>query len=850
MKYTFTLIVACLAYFSNAQADSTKVHADSLETVLINLSSDDLEQDAQNQDISNLLQSSRDVFLSQAGYNFSGARYRVRGYSTDQYTVMMNGVRMNQAETGYAIYSLWGGLNDVTRYPEVKNGISSNDYTFGSIAGYSNKDLRASAYRKGSRFSYAIANRAYRHRIMLTHSTGMMANGWAITASASARWSQEGYVEGTYYSAASYFLSIEKKINDKHSIGLSGFGANTVTGRAGIARQDVYDLTSNNYYNPYWGYQTSEITGEQQKRNSRVRTTHVPSVFLTHYWTINKQSSLTTSLYGSYGKYGNTALNWYDAKNPRPDYYKYLPAYYEQDYPTTAAQLTNQWTSNDPSVTQVNWDAFYNANRKNLYYQEDVDGVAGNNLEFNRSKYIVQEYRSDPLRYGINSVYKKKFENSLNVVAGLNVDQYVSHNFKVIDDLLGGDYWVDIDQFAEQTYSDPDRVQSNIDTPNRLVKEGDKFGYNYDMHINNQRVFGQVDQWGKKVDWYAGLELSHTVFYRDGLWANGKFPENSKGKSDKANFFNYGVKAGAVYKVTGRHFITGNALYQTRAPFAKNSFISAETRNDLVPNLKSTEIMSGDLNYEVRYPNFRSRATVYFSQVNNQTTSRLYYHDEYKNFVNYIMTGVNQQYTGVELGLEGTLANVIVVNGAFSTGQFIYTSRPNATVSVRNSAELLDENRTVYLKNYKIGGMPQTAASIGIKYNSPKYWFIGLSFNWFTNIYLDPNPDRRTEAAVSKYIESDPQWGEVLDQEVIHDLDHNKFFDNNYTVNGYAGVSFKIKETYLRLNATVNNIFNNKSFCTGGYEQLRYDSSNINKFPPKYGYMYGTQYFIMLTYQF
>jgi hypothetical protein len=37
---------------------------------------------------------------------------------------------------------------------------------------------------------------------------------------------------------------------------------------------------------------------------------------------------------------------------------------------------------------------------------------------------------------------------------------------------------------------------------------------------------------------------------------------------------------------------------------------------------------------------------------------------------------------------------------------------------------------------------------------------------------------------------------------------------------------------------------------TGGFEQLRYDTQNIGKFPPKLGYMYGLNYFVMATLRF
>ncbi|MCB9178364.1 MAG: hypothetical protein H6590_02940 [Flavobacteriales bacterium] len=56
-----------------------------------------------------------------------------------------------------------------------------------------------------------------------------------------------------------YYLSAEHKINDKHSVSFSGFGAPIVQGRSGVAVQEAYDLAGTSYYNPNWGYQDGKI---------------------------------------------------------------------------------------------------------------------------------------------------------------------------------------------------------------------------------------------------------------------------------------------------------------------------------------------------------------------------------------------------------------------------------------------------------------------------------------------------------------------------------------------------------------------------------------------------------------
>ena len=277
--------------------------------------------------ISGLLQSSRDVFAGTAGFNFSTARFKIRGYESDKTMILINGIPMNDLESGFGTWYKWGGLNDVTRYSETKNWISENPYHFGGIGGYSNINAKASDVRKGHRISYAATNRAYSHRPMYTYGTGMQANGWAFAFSTSARYSNEGYIDGTFYEAFSYYLSAEKQFNKSHNLNLTIIGAPSRTGRGNISVLETYELSGYPYYNSNWGYQTL-ADGSQIKRNSRTTDSHMPIIALSHDWKINEKSGLKSSIYTNFGKYGQTALNWYDAKDPRPDYYKYLPSYY------------------------------------------------------------------------------------------------------------------------------------------------------------------------------------------------------------------------------------------------------------------------------------------------------------------------------------------------------------------------------------------------------------------------------------------------------------------------------------------------------------------------------------------
>jgi hypothetical protein len=668
---------------------------------------------------------------------------------------------------------------------------------------------------------------------MISGSTGMMENGWAFTVSGSRRWAQEGYFEGTFYDAWGYFLSAEKKINKKHSIGLIAFGAPSKKGKSGISVQESYDLSGNNFYNPYWGYQNGEV------RNSRVSNYHKPKFLLNHYWQIDDKQKLTSGINYSFGRGSSTRLNWYDAADPRPDYYKYLPSYWT-DNEDMFNSLTDMWQSNDVG-TQLDWDQYYFANGKNLYTVNNVDGVAENDVTGNRSKYIVEETRTDVQQYGANSTYSNQLTEKIKLTSALNLRWYKGHHYQVVADLLGGDYWLDIDQFAERDFADEDIAQNDLDNPNNIVGVGDQIGYDYTASINNYDIFGQADFVYSRFDAFASAKLSYSEFWRTGNRRNGKFPTDSYGDAPKQQFVDYAVKAGATWKITGRNFVIANVLAMTEAPYFWDAYISPRTRDHVIDDLKSEKIYSGDLSFVHRSPFVDARLTAYYTDFRDQIKNRSFYHDELNSYVNYIMQGVNKLNYGLEFGIEVKVTPTWTVNAAGSWGKFIYNSRPTVTIAQDNDSEIIAEDRTVYIENYHVGNMPELAASVGIKYSSPHYWFAGIDLNYFDNTYLDFSPDRRTVEAVADYVVTDPQWEQLLTQQVV---------DPAYTLNFFGGKNFKIGDYYTGITLSVNNVLDYTDQSIGGFEQYRYDTGNIDKFPPKYFYMYGRTYFLNVYFRF
>ena len=380
------------------------------------------------QDRVTLLTSSRDPFLSASGYVFSTARFRNRGYDSPYNEQMLNGVGMNDLNSGYSAWSLWGGLNDVTRQQQTSLSFEPIASGFG-IAGVTNNiTIRPSLFGLQHRLTYSNSNRTYSNRFAYTYTSGERKDGWSLAASVARRIGngQYSYVRGQYYDAWSYFLGVEKKLDEMNSISLIALGAPTRRGVASATTQEVYDLVGSNFYNPNIGRQGGKW------RNARERRNHEPIIQLAHYYSnLAKTLNINTTLSYRFGKNAYSALNWYNAPDPRADYYRYLPSYFTrmadlngQDA-STAAIYEELWKS-DPNVRYINWDRLYEVNRGNLTTVKDA---AGRTLATGRKAlYMIEDRHTDQREFAWATSANWIPKNWLELTVGVNFRRHPTEN--------------------------------------------------------------------------------------------------------------------------------------------------------------------------------------------------------------------------------------------------------------------------------------------------------------------------------------------------------------------------------------------------------------------------------------
>lgn len=806
----------------------------------VTLSEDEgVQTDGQN--ISNLLTASRDPFGSVAFFNFAVAGYRQRGYDWEQQDVYLNGVPMNDLERGNASFSDWSGLNDVFRIRDNNFNLEPGDLTFGGLSGAVLIDTRASKQRKQLQVGYAISNRQYRHRLMATYSTGMMKGNWAVSMSFSRRWAQEGFVAGTSFDSYSYFLSVEK-IMGKHSLNLTVLGTPLKRGKAAPVADQIFEVTGNPYINSNWGYQ------DGAKRNARMDNFHQPIGVLTWEVKPNAKTTFITAVSFQAGRRGTTGFDWFNATDPRPDYYRYLPEYYYDD--SVRNEAVSQFYTGNADAFQVDWQRLYDANRNNLDSVQDANGVVGNTVVGRRSNYVIQETRFDSKKVNANIALQTTAGNHLTINAALAYQYEQVNNFKVINDLLGGDFFVDVNQFAQRQFpGDSAAFQNDLDNPNRILKVGDRYGYDYDNIYHKPSFFLQAVADFSHVNFFLSAENSVSMYYRRGNMRNGLFPQTSAGNSTMLKFFNYSVKGGLTVKLNGRNFLTANGVLMTKAPLFKDVFLSPRTRNDIAAGVQNELIYGCEAGYVLKSPRVKARATFFFTEFKNKMETRSYFSSAANSFVNFTLNGIQTRHIGGEAGIEASIWKGISLNAAASYGDYSYTARPTATITRDNDASILSSGETVFMNGLKVSGTPQLAANIGLRYNSPWFWFVSLNFNYFDKMYIDIIEPRRTSEAVELVDYGSPKWNETMQQER---------FPSAYTLDFFGGYSWKLDKTfkslkkpmYLVLNVGVSNLTNNqfKKFGFETYRQLEGDLLAPNQ-PSRYLFAQGVNYFISLAWR-
>lgn len=570
-----------------------------------------------NKEFPEILKYTPSIYATKTGGGFGDARVYVRGFDSDNVGVLINGIPVNDMESGKVYWSNWAGLSDVTSNQQVQRGLGASRLALSSVGGTINIVTKSTDAQKGGSVYSGIGNNGYRKQ-SFSVSTGLLDNGWAVTL-AGAHTYGDGYIQATNFDGYSYFLNISKKINDKHTLVFNAFGApqwhNQRSNKHTV--QEFRDHQMGTRWNSDFGYRNGKIYNIGYAYNYY----HKPQISLNHYWKINDKSMLSTQIYASMSTGGGRRVYGADKD--------WLSLEYPSGKPKDNSALTPEGYFDFDYVIQQN-----------------AASTVG-------STCIIANGINSHQWYGALSTFTTKMYG-IKFTAGFDGRFYNGLHAYQIEDLLGGDYFLD---------------SKNINRPaNTMLKKGDYINYHYNGQVLWLGLFGQAEYVTDQYSGFLSIAAASKSYRRIDYFQY--TPDDQK--SPWYDFLPWNVKGGFNYKITENHNVFVNGGYIKKAPTFRNSFLNyTNTYNE---GVKYETIITAELGYgytskilnvhlNIFRTNWLDKGLV--KNLNGQTAN---------------IPNINALHQGVELEAAYKPTPKLSIKGMASYGDYVWTDDVNFTL--------------------------------------------------------------------------------------------------------------------------------------------------------------------------
>ncbi|MBR4263690.1 MAG: carboxypeptidase-like regulatory domain-containing protein [Paludibacteraceae bacterium] len=685
----------------------------------------EIEERLAGQEFPEVLKNTPGVHANGQGGGWGDSEIWMRGFDNTNIATMINGVPMNDMEGGTIYWSNWQGLGDVTSVMQTQRGMGASKVSAPSIGGTINIVTRGIDAKKGGSLSYSMGNDGY-NKVSFSVSTGLLKSGWAITVMASRTWG-DGYIQGTGFQGYSYFANISKRINDKHQLSLTGFGApqwhwTRPSGNSGALTlaewNNVRKYMTNGMdfrrYNPSYGYDSK---GKQKGTN--YNQYHKPHISLNHVWQIDYKSSLSTAVYVSIGRgFGNTA-----EASPYSEY-----AYSDLTRGAYNGVLTTTFRRDDGSFDYAAVEAL------------NAASTTGSQL-------VLAENRNDHNWYGLVSTYNNKFlENTLDLTAGIDVRYYQGIHSAVISDLLSGEYFID----ATRANSVDPANNVNRNDPNWTYKKqnvGEVVYRDYTGHVMQEGAFATLEYTNNGLSAFVNGSLSYTNYWRVDRF----YYDEAHKKSGVIGYLGGTIKGGVNYNFNPNHNAFVNVGFISRAPKFNGAFMTSNTSHAFNRNAKNEKIASVEIGYGFHNKFVNIMLNGYYTRWMDKTMSRSTTLDNQSNgYIN--MNGVGAQHMGLELEFKARPTKWLDISAMFSIGDwrwkgkdvtgYMFDELGNAVTSKGEvtTPYCTDEGKEhawamIDVDNIRVGGQAQTTANLGLTFKPFKGFRIGGEYTLYDRNY-------------------------------------------------------------------------------------------------------------------
>lgn len=762
-----------------------------------------IEAKVGNLEFPEMLRSTPSVYVTKQGGGFGDSRINIRGFDQRNTAVMINGIPVNDMENGWVYWSNWAGLTDVTSSMQVQRGLGASKLAVSSVGGSINIVTNAALMEKGGSVQASFGNDGYM-KYGLMYSTGLSEKGWAFTAQ-STHTQGDGYADGTKFNAWSYFASIAKQINTKHSIHLTALGAPQWHNQRNYGNFDgiTYDTLQARgiKFNPQWGIKN----GEEFSWNKNFY--HKPKVFLNHYWTISEKTEVATSAYASFGRGGGTGdlgkINdrfRTDARfrNRNTDGTVRWGDIVNWNQGGTVSDFDRTVRNSDGDITQVlqgkqpwsnggGFDGQYVGTAAYSFIRLP-DGTPFY-TDLTQGGFIRRSSVNSHNWLGVLSTLTHQINDNFTFTGGLDARYYKGIHYRRLEDLLG-----------LAAYFDDDDINNPV---KYVTNEGsdadkDKIDYYNDGLVRWIGLFGQMEYSIGDLSTFVSGSFSNQSFKRIDYFLY--TPDEQE--SDWESFMGGTVKVGANYNINSKHNVFMNGGYFSQQPLFDNVFLNFS--NTVNEDAKNQKVYSFELGYGYRSTHAAVNVNLYNTTWTDRQLSKTVQVDGADGTANFFDIG--QLHQGVEVDLNVSPLPKLTLTGMASLGNWRYTK--NFTASVLDENQSFLQDLTLYVKDVKIPDAAQTTFSFGADYEIIRALRIYASYYYADRVHADFAIDDNSLTTAPSAGETNQAWqlpayslvdagisygfkigkvqmiarvniNNVLDEEYISESETNRLFNAN-----------------------------------------------------------------------
>lgn len=666
-----------------------------------------------------------------------------------------------------------------------------------------------------------------------------LGRGWSFMADMAMRTGRDMHIEGVYTSSLSLNAAVVKQIDSLHRIAITLFCAPTEQGTRRASTMEAFQLTGNNLYNPSWGYQNGHV------RNANVRRDLVPHLNFAYKGQLRSDLRLDIAAGATIGSRRYSALEWYDAQTPIPDNYRYMPSFCTDEQ--TANLIADRWRADDASFSHIDFESLSTSNV----------------LQGGPAVYALADRVEMATRLQLRAALATAVGRRGEAVCGINLRYNRTRHYKTMRDLLGADYHRDIDYFIIDDDTQGNNLANNTLTPDRRVVEGDRFGYDFALMMQQYTLFALYRYTVPRLRFEVGIESGYAMVSRRGFYCKELFPNTSYGASRRLNFSPYALRLGADYRFGSNHLVALAFATEGRPPQVDNLFLQSEYNNRTIDSPSLGHDYDIEAEYLYRKENISLSVALFLSARQNYTDVLHQYDDVEGEYCDVVVRDIDRLSYGIEATFKARFASHWHISAIASLASYRYEDDAAVELYADKDNRLLGRTAS-RMKGCRVGNAPQITLAAEASYRN-RGWQATLGGGYAGLRYITPSYMLRTER-VLHLAASEETRRKMIAQERLRDAVSlnlslsKRFYLSRSSKRIYTSVVPRFIDRHpwssIVVMLAVQNLIGSRNMVYSGYESsrlLRHTALSNMSFSPqasRYLYAYPRSFYLSVRFSF